>query len=223
MRIQISVIKIFDRKGEDVIAFIEGKVLEKNPDYFILLHEGVGFRLNYDPLAAGRLPEVGQEARIYTYLHVREDELSLYAFPTYEEKQLFELLLTVSGFGPRISSTMVASMPPDRFALAVVNGDVKALSSVKGVGRKSAERLILELKDKLKKRAGQVPAVTAENAEAEAVFNDTAHEEVLSALLLLGYSQKEAAAALSRVLKNREDVPKLEELIRLSLRELAPA
>ena len=206
-----------------MIAFIEGTVLEKNPDYLILLHEGVGFRLNYDPLAAGRLPEVGQEARIYTYLHVREDELSLYAFPTYEEKQLFELLLTVSGFGPKISSTMAASMPPDRFALAVVNGDVKALSSVKGVGRKSAERLILELKDKLKKRTDQFPATAVENEAEGAAFDDAAHDEVLSALLLLGYSQLEASAALGRVLKDREDVPKLEELIRLSLRELAPA
>ena len=206
-----------------MIAFIEGTVLEKNPDSLILLHAGLGFRLNYDPLAAGRLPEVGEEARIYTYLHVREDELSLYAFPTYEEKQLFELLLTVSGFGPRISSTMVASMPPDRFALAVVNGDVKALSTVKGVGRKSAERLILELKDKLRKRAGQFPATAVENEAEGMAFADAAHEEALSALLLLGYSQKEAAAALSRVLKDREDVPKLEELIRLSLRELAPA
>lgn len=206
-----------------MIAFIEGTVLEKNPDYLILLHAGLGFRLNYDPLAAGRLPEVGEEARIYTYLYVREDELSLYAFPTYEEKQLFELLLTVSGFGPRISSTMVASMPPDRFALAVVNGDVKALSTVKGVGRKSAERLILELKDKLRKRAGQFPATAVENEADGTAFADAAHEEVLSALLLLGYSQKEAAAALSRVLKDREDIPKLEELIRLSLRELAPA
>ena len=203
-----------------MISFIEGKVCDKNPDYLILAVNGMGLRLNYATQYAHRMPAVGDEARLYTYLHVREDELSLYAFPDYEEKQLFELLLTVSGFGPKIAGTVVASMSPANFALAILNADVKSLTTIKGVGKKSAERLILELKDKLK---GVDISLPEGGEELIAVANESPQgefAEALSALRVLGYSQQEAEAALKKVAATGESL-ELTELIRLALRELA--
>lgn len=204
-----------------MIAFLEGKVCEKNPGYMIVALNGMGLRLNYDPQYASRMPAVGDEARVYTYLHVREDELSLYAFPSYEEKQLFELLLTVSGFGPKIASSVTASMSPSRFALAILNADVKTLTTIKGVGKKSAERLILELKDKMAAQENLLP----EDSEQAALMPDEGSasevQEAISALRVLGYSQREAESALAKVLKGKEDSADVSEMIRLALRELA--
>lgn len=203
-----------------MIAFLEAKVCEKNPDYMIVALNGMGLRLNYDPQYASRMPSVGETSRVYTYLHVREDELSLYAFPSYEEKQLFELLLTVSGFGPKIAGAVTASMPPSRFALAILNADVKTLTMIKGVGRKSAERLILELKDKM---AAQETLLTdeGETEQLPPMQGTSAVQEAIAALRVLGYSQREAEKALAKVLKEKRDITDVSEMIRLALRELA--
>lgn len=203
-----------------MIAFLEAKVCEKNPDYMIVALNGMGLRLNYDPQYASRMPSVGETSRVYTYLHVREDELSLYAFPSYEEKQLFELLLTVSGFGPKIAGAVTASMPPSCFALAILNADVKTLTMIKGVGRKSAERLILELKDKM---AAQETLLTdeGETEQLPPMQGTSAVQEAIAALRVLGYSQREAEKALAKVLKEKRDITDVSEMIRLALRELA--
>lgn len=206
-----------------MIAFIEGTVVEKNPENLILNHNGMGFDLQYDAQYAGRLPAVGESGRIYTYMHVREDAVSLYAFPQHEDKQLFELLLSVSGIGPKSAGAIAAGLSPGHFALAILNGDVKTLSSIKGVGKKSAERLILELKDKLKKQndfissdeaelAGQMPGHEGEGSTAQ---------EAEAALCVLGYSRREAVSAIRKVLGKSSVEPELSELIRLALRELA--
>lgn len=207
-----------------MIAFLTGKVCYKHEDYLILDNQGVGYQINFDSLYAGKMPALGEEARIYTYLHVREDDLSLYGFADNEDKQLFELLLRVSGIGPRLASTLVASLSPTEFALAIMGADIKRLTGVKGVGKKTAERMILELKDKIAKDM----APSAE--ERESIFSAgagageglSALKEALAALQVLGYSRREAEQALDQVAKE-SDAQSLEVngLIKQALKHLA--
>lgn len=206
-----------------MIAFIEGKVVEKNPDHLILVNQGLGYRLNYDPLYASRMPSLGEEARIYTYLYVREDDLSLYAFPVAEEKQLFELLITVSGIGAKLGGTIVASINPAEFALAILNDDVSRLTQIKGVGKKTAQRMVLELKDKISKDQSWA----SDEGLAQALQQGSSPEtsgltaEALAALQVLGYSQREANRAIGLALQEAGESPGLNELIRLALKHMA--
>ncbi|MDO5033356.1 MAG: Holliday junction branch migration protein RuvA [Eubacteriales bacterium] len=205
-----------------MIAFIEGKVVDKNPSYLLLLRQGMGYRLNYDPLYASRMPSLGEEARLYTYLYVREDELSLYAFPTAEEKQLFELIITVSGIGAKLGGSIVASLSPAEFALAILNNDLARLTQIKGVGKKTAQRMVLDLKDKISKDQswssdeGLAVALQAGSGGASSLTS-----EALAALQLLGYSQQEANRAVSLALQEAGEEPSLDELIRLALKLMA--
>ncbi len=206
-----------------MIAFIEGKVVEKNTDHLILVNQGLGYRLNYDPLYASRMPGLGEDARIYTYLYVREDDLSLYAFPLAEEKQLFELLITVSGIGAKLGGTIVASISPAEFALAILNDDVSRLTQIKGVGKKTAQRMVLELKDKISKDQSWA----SDEGLAQALQQGSSPEasgltaEALAALQVLGYSQKEANRAIGLALQEAGESPTLNALIRLALKHMA--
>lgn len=206
-----------------MIAFIEGKVVEKNPDHLIVLNQGLGFRLNYDPLYASRMPGLGDQARIYTYLYVREDDLSLYAFPAAEEKQLFELLITVSGIGAKLGGTIVASISPAEFALAILNNDLNRLTHIKGVGKKTAQRMVLELKDKLSKdqswSSDEGLAQALQGAGQGQASGMTA--EAMAALQVLGYSQSEASRAVGQAMQEAGQDPGLNELIRLALKHMA--
>lgn len=204
-----------------MIAFVEGEVCEKTPDFLIISQHGIGLRINYDPLYSSRMPAIGEKARIYTYLNVRENELSLYGFPAYEEKQLFELLITVSGIGAKVGSTIVASINPADFALAILNADIKRLTTIKGVGKKSAERLILELKDKLKKAGSFLPEDEEYSLPTEQPADSSDFAAAVSALEVLGYSQSEAKPAVMKVIKASKTEPELNELIRLALKSLA--
>lgn len=210
-----------------MLDFLDGEVWEKYPDYLILDHGGLGFRLNFDPLYAARMPAVGEKGRLFTHLNVREDELSLYAFPSYEEKQLFELLLTVSRVGPKLAGAVSAALSPTDFALAVLNGDVHRLTSVRGLGRKGAERIILELKDKLQKLSGTAPQVDATAAipDVAAAVGDVIGE-TRAALQVLGYRVAEIDAAIQKLLAEQKasDVstpPTADNWIREALRLLA--
>ncbi|MDO5015889.1 MAG: Holliday junction branch migration protein RuvA [Eubacteriales bacterium] len=208
-----------------MIAFITGKVCYKQEDFLILENQGIGYQINFDSLYARKMPTLGEEARIFTYQHVREDDLSLYGFADNEDKQLFQLLLRVSGIGPRMASTIVASLSPTEFALAIMGADIKRLTGVKGVGKKTAERMILELKDKIAKDM----APSAEDTEAIfsggiALVGDgrSRLNEALAALQVLGYSSREAEQALARVAKeNGAASLELDALIKQALKQLA--
>ncbi len=206
-----------------MIAFIEGKVVEKNPDHLILVNQGMGYRLNYDPLYASRMPGLGENARIYTYLYVREDDLSLYAFPVAEEKQLFELLITVSGIGAKLGGTIVASINPAEFALAILNNDLSRLTQIKGVGKKTAQRMVLELKDKISNDQSWASDEGLAQALQQGSRSETSGmtAEALAALQVLGYSQKEASRAVGQALQEAGENPALNDLIRLALKHMA--
>ncbi|NCC76909.1 MAG: Holliday junction branch migration protein RuvA [Clostridia bacterium] len=199
-------------------AYIRGKLVAKTIDSLIIETQGIGYRLQAASSLLDRFGPVGEEITAYTHLYVREDIFALYGFPSQEDVGLFELLLTVSGVGPKVASNVVGSVTPSQFALAVITGDTKTLTQVKGIGKKGAERMILELKDKLKGSdwGGDTGSLTSAAASGVQLPQGV-ENEAISALLVLGYSGVEASRAVQAV-----QAPGLavEELIRLALRQL---
>lgn len=199
-------------------AYIIGEVVHKEPEKMIIENGGIGYMINASSGLMERFPAVGSKVKVHTYYYVREDQISLYGFPTREELSMFELLLTVSGIGPKVACSITGAMNPGQFALAVVTGDTKSLTSVKGIGKKGAERMILELKDKLKSREmPSLPDTIGSNDNVPIIGQHLS--EAVSALMVLGYSAPESEKAVRTVMT--EDSQTVEELIRLSLRQLA--
>ena len=199
-------------------AFIEGEVCEKTNGSLILLAAGVGWQLNCSNNTLQVAPALGEKMRCYTFLSVREDAMELFGFATREEKELFLQLTSVSGIGPKTALGLLGSMPLRDLNLAILLGDVNALSRAPGIGKKTAQRIALELKDKISQASISAASDSGVPA-APAVFsaNDSASEAV-EALIALGYSSTEARNAVSQV-RDQADTP--EDLIRLALRAMA--
>ena len=199
-------------------AFIEGEVCEKTNGSLILLAAGVGWQLNCSNNTLQAAPALGEKMRCYTFLSVREDAMELFGFATREEKELFLQLTSVSGIGPKTALGLLGSMPLRDLNLAILLGDVNALSRAPGIGKKTAQRIALELKDKISQASISAASDSGVPA-APAVFsaNDSASEAV-EALIALGYSSTEARNAVSQV-RDQADTP--EDLIRLALRAMA--
>jgi len=200
-------------------AYIKGLLIHKKEEFVVIETGGIGYKVFCHPPMQDRFGKTGDTVCVYTYLYVREDTLALYGFPSQEEHDMFVMLLQVSGIGPKVALALVAQILPSQFALAVITGDVKRLTQVKGVGKKGAERLILELKDKLK-------GFAFEGADGEFVVDELISglasdsrlmQEAMSAMVVLGYTAQEARKAVTSVY--RDDIP-VEELIRFSLRAL---
>ena len=196
-------------------AFIEGKVCDKTTNTLVLLAGGVGYQISCSMNTLQAAPPTGETMRCFTWLSVREDAMELYGFATQEEKQLFLSLTSVSGVGPKMALGLLGAMPLRDLNLAILLGDITALSRAPGIGKKTAQRIALELKDKISQAdidtaspgaAAPVP-VTADN-----------FAEAIEALIALGYSSTEARNALSGV--QDKDAP-VEELIRVALRTMA--
>ncbi len=211
-----------------MIAILEGEILQKNPDSMIVMVGKFGFEIFCDPLLASQFPPVGDKAKIWTYMNVRENEISLYGFPNEEIKKLFELLITVSGIGPKVAGGIVGNINPESFALAVINDDLKVLTSLKGIGNKTAQRLILELKDKVKK---SLPSLGKRQATAELsaeMYSDQhileLRNEAVVGLMVLGYKEDEANAAVNKsyqIMKEKEEEIVLENLLKTALKQLS--
>ena len=137
-------------KEEKMYAYIKGKIVEKSNNYVIVENNGIGYRIFMTITAIDKISDDVQEVRIYTYYQVREDNISLYGFLQKEELRMFELLLSVSGVGAKSAIAMLSSITPSDFAMAVIQNDTKKLTKIQGVGAKTAARIVLELKDKLK-------------------------------------------------------------------------
>ena len=199
-------------------AFIEGEVCEKLNGSLTLLAGGVGYLLNCSNNTLQAAPALGEKMRCHTFLSVREDAMELFGFATREEKELFLQLTSVSGIGPKTALGLLGSMPLRDLNLAILLGDVNALSRAPGIGKKTAQRIALELKDKISQAVvsasgGSVPA------SASAVFtNSDSASEAVEALIALGYSSTEARNAISQI-RDQADTP--EDLIRLALRAMA--
>jgi Holliday junction DNA helicase RuvA len=173
-----------------MIAHLRGRVLEKRPTHVILDVNGVGYSVHIPVSTFYDLPGPGGEAKLFIYTHVREEALALYGFRTEKEKALFEKLISVSGIGPRLAVTVLSGLEADELNAAIRRGDVQRLTRIPGVGRKTGERIVLELREKL-------PEV-----EAAAPPPSGADEEVISALLNLGCHRAAAEAAVQQARRN---------------------
>lgn len=177
-----------------MIAHLRGKLLAKHPNQAIVETAGVGYDVTISVPTFSDLPEVGAEIALHIHTHVREDQIALYGFLRPAEKLLFEKLITVSGIGPKLGITILSGMPADEMVGAIRGNDIARLTRIPGIGRKTAERMVLELRDKLPQTStATVPAVPSRNAT---------EEDVLSALLNLGYQRAAAEKALLAATKN---------------------
>jgi len=176
-----------------MIAHLRGILLIKRPNQIVVETAGVGYEVNISVPTFSELPANGSEVVLHIYTHVREDLLALYGFIQVAEKKLFEKLITVSGIGPKLAITILSGMVADEMAGAIRNNDLARLTKIPGVGKKTAERMVLELRDKLPESAG-TPALSAAKNPLE--------EDVLSALVNLGYQPAAAERAIAGVTKD---------------------
>ncbi len=177
-----------------MIAHLRGKLISRHPNEVIVETAGVGYDVTISVPTFSELPPAGSEVALHIHTHVREDQIALYGFLRPEEKQLFEKLITVSGIGPKLAITILSGMPADDMVNAIRGNDLARLTKIPGIGRKTAERMVLELRDKL-------PPVGTDQVHAVPSLSAT-QEDVLSALMNLGYQRATAVKALTSVEKN---------------------
>jgi len=200
-----------------MIGYIKGSLEAKTAEYVILETNGIGYKVFMSQPSMERLGEMGQSVKVFTYMRVREDDISLYGFCTNEELRMFELLLSVSGIGAKSAISILSAITPSSFALAVISNDLAKLKKLPGVGAKSAQRIILELQDKLK-----TEEAISEGEEKVTVSSFLQEKEevaeAMSALQVLGYTRKECEQALEKMEINGLGV---EEIIKQALKNLA--
>lgn len=194
-----------------MFAYLKGKLSIKNRDTVVLDVGGVGYKLFIPYSTYQFLPEIGEEVKLSTYMAIRENDISLFGFFSCEELRIFELLISVSGVGPKSAVGVLSDISPADFSLAVITDDVNRLTKVSGIGKKTAQRIIVELKDKMKNEdvtsSDEVPVIR------NVVSNDI--EEAISALQVLGYCNKDAVNMVSKVATENMAV---EEIVKLALK-----
>ena len=200
-----------------MIYCLTGKIVKKSMSAVVLSCGGVGYYAQCPASVAGALPGVGKEATLYTVMSVTENDVSLYGFATEEQQDCFEMLTAVSGVGPKVGLAILSVMEPQRVALAISAGDHKAFKAANGVGPKLAQRIVLELKDKVAK--GFVDGISLEDVAGAASGEPATQSasQAIAALVSLGYSQSEAALAISKI----DATLPVEEIIKLALRGMA--
>ena len=200
-----------------MIYCLTGKIVKKSMSAVVLSCGGVGYYAQCPASVAGALPGVGKEATLYTVMSVTENDVSLYGFATEEQQACFEMLTAVSGVGPKVGLAILSVMEPQRVALAISAGDHKAFKAASGVGPKLAQRIVLELKDKVAK--GFVDGISLEDVAGAASGEPASQSsaQAIAALVSLGYSQSEAALAISKI----DATLPVEEIIKLALRGMA--
>ena len=198
-----------------MIARLEGIVLEKTPTRILLDVQGVGYEMLVPVSTFERLSEVNQKAALLTYLHVREDILQLYGFSTPQEKALFTSLISVSGVGPKLALGILSGSSVADLRSLIANGEVEALTRISGVGKKTAQRLVMELRDKL--GAGVEDSSTPPSLAGAPSARKL--EEAVLALVALGYNRNSAERALSAILAKEPDLP-VDELVKRALQSV---
>ena len=196
-----------------MISYIKGKLEAKNLDSVTIDVGGIGYKIFMSVNSMNRLGEAGTDVKVYTYMKVREDDISLYGFCSNEELKMFEQLLGVSGVGAKSALSILANISPSSFALAIITGDINTLKGLPGIGAKSAQRMVLELKDKLKtQEAIQTEAVPMQIS----VKNDKA-KDAIDALQVLGYSRRDIESVILKI--NTEELS-VEDIIKQGLKYL---
>lgn len=198
-----------------MIATLKGKLIHKSPIEIVIDVDGVGYQVFVSLTTFYALPELGSEVFIGIHTHIREETLKLFGFYTIDEKKVFEKIITVNKVGPKLALTILSGMPPAELLNAINSNDVGKLSTIPGIGRKTAERLILEIRDKL---AGlSLEFALTENL----VTHNGRFEDALSALINLGYKKSQAEQTLKKVFGKEEKESSLESLIKESLNLLS--
>lgn len=195
-----------------MLAYLIGILAEKTPVEVVVDVGGVGYAVNITTSTHQLLPALGEKVKLFTYLYFRKDVVSLYGFATDEERQVYKLLLTVSGVGPKMAQTILSGMNASELREAIIANNVGALTNLSGVGKKTAERIMVDLRDKITKLDLQPSAAFALQSEAQ-----QARSDAYSALLALGYSKSVAEKALRAALAQSPNA-KVDELIKLALR-----
>lgn len=193
-------------------AYLQGKFTYKTPAQIYIDVNGIGFEVNVSLNTYSAIQKL-HEGKLFTYLQVKEDGHTLYGFFEKEEKDIFLLLISVSGVGASTARMMLSSVRPDEIATAIIQGNVKLLESVKGIGKKTAERLVLELKDKVGKQA------IGTSGTSFAIANSI-EQDALIALTSLGIAKAQAEQAIQKIMRNEPAVNNLEELIKKSLKAI---
>lgn len=197
-----------------MISYIKGRLEIKSKDYIVVDVGGIGYKIFMSETAINEL-EKGKEVKIFTYMKVREDDISLYGFLNNEELVTFELLISVGGVGAKSAITILSNITPSKFALAVITNDVNTLKKLPGIGAKTAARIILELKDKMKTE--QSIEESKDEEIKEAIVLDNKANDALEALCVLGYTRKDVEKVLSNIDTNKLTV---EEIIKQGLKYL---
>ncbi|WP_207433173.1 Holliday junction branch migration protein RuvA [Sabulibacter ruber] len=195
-----------------MIAYLDGRLAQKDPTFVIIDVGGVGYELRISLNTYGQLPE-GERCRLYTHLHIKEDAHTLYGFATPAEKSAFLHLISISGVGPNTGLMILSSLTVQEVQQAIVREDVRTIQQVKGIGAKTAQRIILELRDKFRKGLG----ADSVNVSFGAAHN-TSREEALSALVTLGFAKNVAEKTLDNIIKREGAGLTVEEMIKFALK-----
>jgi len=200
-----------------MISYIKGELVEVTENAIVLDHGGMGFSIMMPASILAKLPQIGSELKVHTYLYVKEDILDLYGFLTKDDLKIFKLLITVNGIGPKGALAILSAMTPDDLRFAVLAGDAKTISKAPGIGNKTAQKLIIELKDKLK--IEDVLDGSDGGYETSSDMGDTAVAEAVMALTALGYSTADATRAV-KLVDNAGNMDS-EALLKAALKKLA--
>ena len=205
-----------------MLAYIKGELVQKQINYVVIDVGGLGYKVFMSETSVNEIGNIGEKVKVHTYYKVSEDDISIFGFNTAEELRMFELLISVSGIGAKTAIAMLGCIEPSYFAIAVISNDVDTLKKIPGVGPKSAQRIILELKDKLKKEQ-QISELTnasleQKNKVKKVIALDNKQSEAIDALQVLGYTRKDIESALEQI--ETENL-KVEEIIKMALRELS--
>ena len=198
-----------------MIAQIRGRLIQKNPGSVVVETNGIGYQTYVSLMTFYELPDVGQDVRLHTHTHVREDLLQLYGFSTLLEKELFQILIGVSGIGPKLALNILSGIPSQELVQSLSSGDISRLLSVPGIGRKTAERMILDLQEKASRLTSRISPPQAERRPAEVM-----NEDIVSALVNLGYKEGQAEKVVERIFRQTPEI-NLEDALKASLQILS--
>ncbi|GAB5554894.1 MAG: Holliday junction branch migration protein RuvA [Saprospiraceae bacterium] len=196
-----------------MISYIKGAITFKNPTFLVVEVAGIGYHVNISLYTYAKVESL-EQIKILTHQVIKEDSHTLYGFADNDERSLFRHLISVSGIGPSTAQVVLSSLNPEEVRAAIIGENVQAFKAVKGIGPKTAKRLILDLKDKLLKESDGAPISIA-------AMDNTLREEALSALVALGFARISVQKALNKIIKSQPGIRKVEDLIKLALRELS--
>lgn len=197
-----------------MFAYIKGSLEMKSSNYIVVDINGLGYKIFMSQNNIESIGEINDIVKVFTYVKVREDDISIYGFKTQEELRMFELLIGVSGVGAKSALVMLSCIEPSEFAIAVISNNIKLLTQVPGIGTKSAQRIILELKDKLKAEQSELDEEKLENTKLKSSKTNENVQEAISGLMVLGYSRKDIEKAFTHLIVDELSV---EELIKKGL------